>query len=141
VRRAITAVALLLLSGCELVGVPIEVLTGVSPEACYAGGETGMTGPLVADAEHGTRFNGHPVMWPLGYTGRQIGTEVEILDAEGKVRARTGRTYHISIAPVAEEHWATQDRLGAYPAAVTCGYAHDFVDCTADPANQYCLPE
>ena len=142
VPRVIVPLALALgLSGCAVFGEPVELLTGVSPVACYAGGESGMTGPLVVDPEHGTSLNGKPVMWPIGFTGRRVGVDVQVLDAEGRVRATTGRVYHISFAPVVPEHQELMDRIGAYPAAVNCDYAWDFIDCTADPANTYCRTE
>lgn len=33
------------------------------------------------------------VTWPQGYTGRQVGSEVEVLNASGEVVATTGRRY------------------------------------------------
>jgi hypothetical protein len=36
-----------------------------------------------------------PVVWPPGSTARQSGAEVEVLDATGKVVARTGNRYEI----------------------------------------------
>jgi hypothetical protein len=141
VRRIVTAIALAsCLSGCDRPGVQVPLLTGVSPDACYAGGESGMTGPLVADATYGTSFNGRPVMWPVGFRARLAGDEVEVLDSGGRVRATTGRVYHISIAPVYDNS-KLLERSNAYPAAVLCDYAWDFVDCTADPANRYCRAE
>jgi hypothetical protein len=34
-------------------------------------------------------------MWPVGYTGRQAGAEVEVLDTAGHVAARTGTRIHL----------------------------------------------
>ena len=124
--------------GCARPVAQVPLLTGVDPEACYAGGESGMTGPLVADATYGTSFNGKPVMWPIGFSARSAGDEVEVLDSGGGVRAITGRVYYISIAPILGEH---RHRTYAYPAAVLCDNPWDFVDCTADPVNRYCRPE
>ena len=84
-----------------------------------------MTAELVADAEHGTTFNGPPVVWPRGYTGRRVGSEIEVLSAGGNVRATTGRRYFISRAYI--DPLAT-DR---YPAAMDCPYAWDFGECDA----------
>jgi hypothetical protein len=74
------------------------------------------SGPLTVDATYGTAITdqGHtmPVMWPPGYTGRQAGSEVEVVDETGKVRARTGNSYQI------EGGYGSQDP----PAFVACGY-------------------
>jgi hypothetical protein len=138
VRRLSATLALALcLLGCS--GEPVTLLTGVDPDACYAGGETGMTGRLVVDPKYGTSFNGKPVMWPVGFTARRAGAEVEVLDAQGTVRATTGRTYHISIGYVSDRQ--VVESVGAFPAAVNCSYPWDFVDCTAAPANLYCRTE
>lgn len=105
----------------------VALLTGVDPNICYAGGESGETATLLVDADHGTSFNGQPVAWPNGYMARRAGAEVEVLDAAGKVVATTGRVYHISFAPPGPGN-------GTYPAAVHCGYPWDFVDCAAADA-------
>jgi len=105
-----------------LSGRPVPLLTGrggLGPQD-----DAGMVGcytyfvlsPLTVDATYGTAITefGHttPVMWPLGYTGRQVGSEVEVLDATGKVRARTGNIYQI------------EGGYGAHDpdAFVACGY-------------------
>jgi hypothetical protein len=36
-----------------------------------------------------------PVMWPPGSTARRAGSEVEVLDKQGSVVARTGSRYLI----------------------------------------------
>ena len=36
-----------------------------------------------------------PIMWPTGYTARRSGSEVEVLNASGRVMARTGGRYRI----------------------------------------------
>ena len=133
-RAAATLALAVGVLGCGA-GGPVKLLTGVG-EACYAGGEQGATAPLVVDLQHGTSFAGRPVMWPIGFTARRAGAEVEVLDAEGNVRATTGRIYHISLAPAP---YIAQS-MNAYPAAVNCGYGWDFVDCTAEPTNVYCWP-
>ena len=144
-RAVIGALALaLVLVGCSAPELPegqVPLLTGVDPNICYAGGESGETGLLVVDPKYGTRFNGKPVAWANGFTARRAGAEVEVLDAKGKVVATTGRRYHISVAPpgwdLGPEH--------AYPAAAHCGYPWDLVDCTAataaqsEAARDYCI--
>ena len=129
-RRATTAVVLaLFLLGCAPSGEPVQLLTGVDPDACYAGGETGMGGLLLADPDYGTSFNGMPVMWPTGFTAVRVGGKVVVLDG-GAVVATTGRKYYISIAPVFEtESRQRMETLNAFPAAAKCSYPWDFVDC------------
>ncbi len=128
-RRRIAAVAATLalalwLLGCGTarpLGEPVPLLTGV--DACYAGGETGVRGQLLADAGWGTTFNGQPVMWPVGFSGVRDRGEVVVLNAEGDVVATTGRTYFIKRAPVyAPEPARLMARIGAYPASADCGY-------------------
>jgi hypothetical protein len=148
VRRPITTFALaLLVAGCgaSRAGVtdtpaagPIELLTGVT--GCYAGGESssGITGALVPDPNAGTAINGTPIMWPVHFTARRAGSEVEVLDEHGKVLATTGRTYHLSRGPVSG---VSSDAGGAFPAAANCPYVWDFMDCTlapgASPSYEY----
>lgn len=115
----------------------VELLTGDT--GCYAGGEQGAAGVLVVDPEYGTRFNGRPVLWPTGFAGVRVGSEVEVRNAAGNAVARTGQAYYISVAAA---HWPIETAelvaaTGAYPAAVLCGYPWDFVDC-ATGAAPYC---
>jgi len=116
---------------------PVELLT--ARLGCYAGGEGGPTALLVADPKYGTSFSGRPVIWPAGYTARRVGTEVIVLDGDGKVKATTGRTYHISQAMVIDAGYGPY-KDDALPAAVECGYHHDFIDCTANPTDMWCQP-
>ena len=93
-RRVTTAVVLALcLYACGSTAPPadqVELVT-ISPR-----GEIGCWliptyGELVADPEFGVAFkHGLPAVWPIGYTARRVGTEVEVLDSYGKVVARTG---------------------------------------------------
>src|SRR5262245_32907251 len=105
---------------------PVSILTGAV--SCYAGGETGGTSELVADSTWGTRFGGAPVMWPEGYTARDTGTAIVILDRFGTVKATTGRRYHISNAFAPSLQVQPQGTLNGKPpgntfaAAVECGY-------------------
>ncbi|MDQ1543748.1 MAG: hypothetical protein QOK08_1386 [Actinomycetota bacterium] len=106
-----------------LSGRPVPLLTGwgaLGPREdgavrCYTNFAVGQ---LVVDAEFGTALiEGErapvPVMWPPGHTGRQSGTEVEVLDKTGSVVARTGNRYQIEGAGSAR-----------YPEAgwLACGY-------------------
>ena len=133
VLRAITALALAMcLAGCDSEdssGGPVELLTGV--DSCYAGGAGGTVGPLIADPDYGTRFNGKPAMWPLGYTGFRVGSEVAVVDAAGRVVATTGRRYYFSQAFVSKpENVKLMMSLGAVPVGY-CGYAWSLIDCSA----------
>jgi hypothetical protein len=123
--------------------MPVHLLTGAS--GCYAGGEGGTTGPLLADAHYGTRFKGQPVMWPDGFSARRAGGQVEVLNSSAQVVATTGRLYHNSNAEVL---WPPAP-FGAFPAAAGCGYPWDFVDCgpvahpfaPSDLGKQWCAPD
>jgi hypothetical protein len=131
VLRVLTALALALcLFGCQSTAEPVKLLTGV--DGCWAGGESssGITGVLVRDPNSGTSINNSPIMWPVGFTGRRDGAEVEVLDAGGNVVATTGRTYHLSMGMVSGKA-ASTDIGGSFPAAANCGYPWDFIDCTA----------
>ena len=53
---------------------------------------------LIADSTSGTAIKYGdgtivPAKWPPGYTGRWVGSEVEVLDRAGNVVATTGRRY------------------------------------------------
>lgn len=119
------------------VGDPVPLLT--DDLLCYAGGESGVTDTLKADATYGTSFAGRAVMWPTGYTAvRGSDGEVSVLDRSGAVRAVTGRKYHISVA---FSRSVLESSGTAYVAAVECPYPWDFIDCTANPTSEYgCKP-
>jgi hypothetical protein len=125
-------------------GQSVPLLTGAL--TCYAGGEGGPTAPLVVDAKYGTSFDGQPVMWPKGYTARRAGSEVEVLNTDGKVIATTGRTYHIARAnapelmPNDDGSFDGTPPPSAFPPAAGCTYPWDFVDCTANPTDSWCQP-
>jgi hypothetical protein len=88
-----------------------------------------------------------PVMWPSGYTARRAGSEVEVLDTQGKVIATTGRTYRISRAYAPEllpnddgSYEGTPPPPSAFAAAVECPNEYDFIDCTSNPTDRWCKP-
>lgn len=125
-RLTTTALALaLLLVGCGLVGgEPAQLLTGVVPQytgngGCFLGSETG---ELIVDSKYGTAVTTGadgivPVMWPPGFTGRRVGSEVVVLDLLGNALATTGRTYLIGgLVWGSEEHpevsWDPNDGPG-----------------------------
>jgi len=64
---------------------------------CYT---SGTVGDLVVDPAAGVAIvektgARYMVMWPSGYMGQRAGSEIEVLNREGKVIARTGT--HVSI--------------------------------------------
>jgi hypothetical protein len=141
---ATMALAMLLLAcGAAPKGEQVPLLTG--PLGCYAGGEGGPTGELTVDQQYGTSFAGRPVMWPTGYTGWHVGSVVEVRDKAGNLKATTGRKYHIShaYAPILipnDDGSLAFEPANAFPAAADCPYHHDFIDCTANPTDGWCLP-
>jgi len=117
-RAAGVAALTLCLLGCN--GEPVGLLTGVDPNACWAGGEARFEGLLVAGGDYGITLDGKPVMWPDGFTGRRVGPEVEVLDGRGHVVATTGRWYRFAVGYISDaDALARQARLGAVVAS-TC---------------------
>ena len=150
IAGAAVAIVLLGLAAWAQPWVPaVPLLTGVSADTCYAGGEGGRTGLLLPDERFGTRFNGQPVMWPDGFKARPAGDQVEVLNSSGLVVATTGRLYHISRAPLANGDLGVEPTFGAYPAAASCPYEWDFVDCgpvghpfaPSDAGKKSCAPD
>ena len=81
-------------------------------------------GDLVADATNGTAYKGGtPAMWLPGYTGRRVGSEVEVLDRDQKVVATTGKRYQFYFVYVAGRGGAGDDGKSPY---VIC----DLYPCT-----------
>ena len=139
-RRLLTTLALgSCLLACQLVtGEPVQLLTGV--DSCWAGGETGVKSTLLVDPDYGTSFDGMPVMWPVGFTGLRIRSEVRVLDKAGNLVATTGKEYFMSRGRVeSPESAKLVETLRAFPAAANCPYPWDLVDCgsTASP-SPYC---
>ena len=106
---AVLALALVVLACGEQLqlGEPVPLLPGYpepTVKGCYA---MSVTGPLVVDPEYGTAMiiedlGSKPfrtiVGWPQGYTARRAGSEVAVLDPDGKVVAVTGRKYRVERA-------------------------------------------
>jgi hypothetical protein len=104
---------------------PVPLLTGDNPDgdlangACYT---NFASGPLVADPTYGTSIQDFtagtepapvvPVRWPVGYTARQAGSEIEVVNGVGLVVAKTGNRYQIEGGYVG----------GNPPAFLSCGY-------------------
>lgn len=82
------------------------------------------TGDLIADPTSGTAYkDGTPAMWLPGYTGLRVGSEVEVLDPDGKVVATTGKRYQFYFVYVAGRGGASDDGKSPY---VIC----DLYPCT-----------
>jgi hypothetical protein len=106
-----------------LSGRPVPLLTGWGPLAPQDDDKTGCytnfaVGQLVVDAEFGTALieagrEAVPVMWPPGTTGRQVGSQVEVINKRGEVVARTGSRYQIAGAGNARS---------PLPGWLACGY-------------------
>ena len=91
-----------LLAGCGP-SVPVKLLIA-DENRCFVSKAVGL---LVADPQYGTAIvdeygqGGHPpersvpIAWPSGFTGRQAGSEVEVVSPDGRVVATTGRRYSI----------------------------------------------
>ena len=102
---ALTFLAVLVLAGP---GKPVTLLTkdpnDHPQDGCFL---SFVVGDLVTDPTYGTAIieitkgipndnvHTYPVMWPPGYTGRQSGSEVEVLNRSSQAVARTGS--HIKI--------------------------------------------
>lgn len=135
-RWIVSIVLAVSLAGCGSETAPpgnVPLLTGGT--GCYAGGESGQAGVLLADPKYGTTFNGMVVRWPQGFRAFVSDGVVEVVDAKGTRVARTGRTYYISFASPYANRPETIDGLEVYPAAAACGYAWDFVDCASPPTG------
>ena len=127
-RRIMTTLALALcLLGCGAVVLPWDRValrtsdTDTSSECSLSG----RRGELILDAEFGLAWSAgpddiRPVIWPRGFTGRRVGSEVEVLDRDGNVVATTGREYEINYNKL-EHGWVyacsipivSPNRLGA----------------------------
>jgi hypothetical protein len=114
-KRVAAALALLLcLVGCDVAPAPdgeaVLILTGppnyrYDHGGCFTNSARGQLfvdptyGTAIVDedmiAVTGTRPPPVPVAWRPGFTARRLGTEVEVLDPNGRVVAITGRSYLI----------------------------------------------
>jgi hypothetical protein len=91
----------LVVLGCA---APVSLLSGVPSGFGDVGCFTNFAaGPLIVDPDDGTAIvDGAmggattPVMWRPGFSGRRVGSEVEVLDPDGEVVATTGRSYRIA---------------------------------------------
>ena len=101
-KRLVATIAIVLgLVGCGPSGASLPLLTGdLLDGGCYLATASGR---LVVDPSHGTAIIGEGgtvddrriVAWRPGYTARRSGSEVEVLDPQGRVVATTGRSYLI----------------------------------------------
>jgi hypothetical protein len=106
-RIAATLAIGVLVVGCGLLPEQVQpeqvpLLTG-DPEhgGCYS---LEIESPLSVDPTYGTGSGPHIVQqgdwvqvvaWRPGFTGRRVGSEVEVLDPQGNVVATTGHTYRL----------------------------------------------
>lgn len=79
-------------------GEPVALATQ-SKLGCFVANTTGL---LVPDASTGTAIVSEDmsrttaqVLWPVGFTARRSGDQVEVLDRGGHVVARTGQRYEL----------------------------------------------
>lgn len=109
---------------------------------------------LIADSTFGTPTDaatGKSFAWPKGFTTRRAGTEVEVLDAAGKVVLLTGQRYRMCPAPDDTREGSglfAQSSGGAWvigkvDECMGCelggyGYPFDHPDCTANPTDAWC---
>jgi hypothetical protein len=103
-KRLVTTIAVVLgLVGCGPSGVSLLTRDPFGGKGCYVAEASGR---LVVDPSHGTAIippDGSTgtvrdrtiVAWRPGYTARRIGSEVEVLDPQGRVVATTGHSYII----------------------------------------------
>ena len=112
-RSVLAVLALLIVAGCGAsslsLGAPVKILTSSQSGGSQPmGGKNGpcytnwADGTLLADAEFGTAFTwtrspgSHAiVVWPVGFTARQAGSEVAVVAPTGEVVATTGRSYRL----------------------------------------------
>jgi len=98
----LVGIAVLLVAVLLVLRVPggsVAIRTG--PVGCYL---SSIEGELVADPVAGVAIiepsgRRRPVIWSRAWTGRQSGSEVEVLNSRGKVEYRTGSYVHLSGAP------------------------------------------
>ena len=99
---ALTLLMIIMATACA--GPAVPLLTGRGGLGTVADGMVSCytsfaLGQLVVDRAYGTAIveNGRPtpVMWPPGFTARQSGSDVEVLNKQGNVAARTGSRYQI----------------------------------------------
>ena len=78
--------------------VPLDIDDAVSVDNCCVLAYTVMD--VAADPDAGTvdKASGRVLRWPLGFTARWAGAEVEVLDPTGKVVLTTGRRYYVKWA-------------------------------------------
>jgi hypothetical protein len=103
---------------------PVALITGLGPLPepgdCYT---DYVVGRLRADPESGTTLTseGHeavPVMWQPGFTGRRMGLEVAVFNAQGVQVAVTGHDYKLggafwaaTVTPTKENHYSSSGPL------------------------------
>lgn len=98
-RRTVSALVLALsLVGCgSQQRVPLGTVDVLIPDSCWL---LYRVVDVAADATAGTvdKATGEPMLWPSGFTGWRVGSEVEVHDTTGNVVLTTGARYRISPA-------------------------------------------
>ena len=92
VAATLVAVALVLMGGWWFFLRPPEQLLVTADGPCFVGPWEGL---LVADPRTGTAIvtgdRVQSLVWVTGYTGRRVGSEIEVIDRQGEVVATTGQ--------------------------------------------------
>lgn len=88
VAATLAVLALVLVGGWWFFLRPPDLLFVTANGPCYVGPLGGL---LVADPRTGTAIGSQPLVWRTGYTGRRVGSEVEVIDEHGEVVATTGQ--------------------------------------------------
>lgn len=92
VAATLVALALVLMGGWSFFLRPPEQLLVTADGPCFVGPLGGL---LVADPRTGTAIETgddvKPLVWRSGYTGRRVGSEVEVINQQGDVVATTGQ--------------------------------------------------
>ena len=116
-KAALVLASLVVVAACGP-GEPVTLLADSGNTGCYVANTTGM---LIVDPKNGTAIVSEdmgkttvPVRWPAGYTGRRSGDQVEVLDRDGHVVARTGQRYELLGGYNRDNTWAACND-GVYP--------------------------
>ena len=102
--RGVALGALLAMAAVGCSGPSVALLTGRGglgplPSGMFSCYTDFAVGQLVVEPTYGTAIVENnrqvPVMWPVGFIGRRSGGQVEVVNTQGSVVARTGNRYQI----------------------------------------------
>ena len=105
-RLAIALVLAVSSIGCSSAPTPTNrVALGTWPAGSAPGCVLmGIQGELVADPKYGTAIAyvdaTMPVLWPEGFIGERVGSEIQVLNKDGRVIAVTGGMYEVFYSEV-----------------------------------------